>query len=166
MLDASTLTYHSPLENIKKATWPNFSLKTTQMQALEVSGSTMVSSAPSDLSVLTDLDTMFTSETLNARNGRWIYVDFLEWMGDIMASPTGRITCPSPGCGYVNRSMDFSQRAIYDDLGVWFLFCVAPVSCPGASRRVLLSKSTSSFSLKKTFRFLSSSSVAARGKKR
>lgn len=40
------------------------------------------------------------TERLNSRPaGRWLHVDLLEWMGDIMAAPTGRICCPSTGCG-------------------------------------------------------------------
>ncbi|CAM9222292.1 unnamed protein product, partial [Hapterophycus canaliculatus] len=40
------------------------------------------------------------TERLTSRPaGQWLHVDLLEWMGDIMAAPTGRICCPSTGCG-------------------------------------------------------------------
>lgn len=78
----------------------------TQMHMLESSGSTIGSSVPSssNRSLVGDQD---LSERLSSKAGRWIYVDWLEWMGDITGAPAGRISCPSPGCGCVRFTFLF-----------------------------------------------------------
>ncbi|CAM9299990.1 unnamed protein product [Ectocarpus fasciculatus] len=45
-------------------------------------------------------DTESQNERPTSRpGGRWLHVDLLDWMGDIMVAPTGYICCPGSGCG-------------------------------------------------------------------
>lgn len=77
-----------------------------QMQLMEDNLASSATSASTALpSMFTEPDiaapdgnTPDVTVSTSSRGGRYLYVDFLEWMGDIMSASQGRISCPNTSC--------------------------------------------------------------------